>query len=228
MVAILQKSTILKVAIDTNGAAPHLHNSGEAMSNVQRSRARQPSTRKFIVSSVGLAYLGLHLLCGLGLTASYVTSVRAQIAAPTAAMTIGAFLDGLRGVVQQLEQSASSLLAQGNNSLAQQQLILAGTITQTITQISTAYAGALDKTFGQLNTAEMNTFTDLATTVNQLTNLEGKTANDVQNLVYQTQGAANQLLDRLPLTKRFRSLPRTRIHAIVVQRFGEQSCCYPM
>src|SRR5262249_16834873 len=75
------------------------------------------------------------------------SSAQARIAAPVAVMTIGSFLDGLKGLVQQREQSASSLLVQGNNSLAQQQLILAGTISQTINQISNAYGGALDKTF---------------------------------------------------------------------------------
>ena len=148
-------------------------------------------------------YFALYLTCGISVIVASSENVSAQVAAPAAAMTIGAFLDGLKGLVQQLEQSASDLLAQGNNSLAQQQLILAGTITQTINQISSAYAGALDKTFGQLNTAEMNTFTDLASTVNQLTNLESKSSDDVQKLVYKTQGAANQLLDRLPLTKHF-------------------------
>jgi hypothetical protein len=127
----------------------------------------------------------------------------AQVAVPAATMAIGTFLNGLKDLVQQLERSASALLSQGNNSLAQQQLILAGTIQQTIDQISTAYAGALDKTFGQLNTAELNTFSDLASTVNQLTHLEGRAASDVQALVYRTQGAANQLIDRLPLTKRY-------------------------
>ncbi len=143
------------------------------------------------------------LLFAFGAMVSSIEDGRAQIAAPVAAMTIGAFLDGLKSLVQQLEQSASSLLAQGNNSLAQQQLILAGTIKQTIDQVSSAYGGALDKTFGELNTAEMNTFNDLASTVNQLTHLEDKTSGDVQKLIYKTQGAANQLLDRLPLSKRF-------------------------
>lgn len=35
-----------------------------------------------------------------------------------------------------------SLISQGNNALAQQQLIVAGTLKQTIQQVSDAYAGA--------------------------------------------------------------------------------------
>jgi hypothetical protein len=118
------------------------------------------------------------------------------------AVTVGAFLDGLRSIVQQLETSASALISQGNNALAQQQIILAGTLQATIQQVATAYAGSLDKTFAQINTTEFNTFKNISEVVGQFTDLEGKTSTDVQNLVYRTQGAANQLLDRIPLVEK--------------------------
>ncbi|MDU0923283.1 hypothetical protein RXR22_23960 [Raoultella ornithinolytica] len=118
------------------------------------------------------------------------------------AVTIGAFLDGLRGVVQQLETSSSALISQGNNSLAQQQLILAGTLQATIQQVATAYSGSLDKTFAQIDTTEFNTFKNVSDLADKMTNLENKSSTDIQDLVYKTQGASNQLLDRIPLIEK--------------------------
>ncbi|MET4493546.1 hypothetical protein [Bradyrhizobium sp. LA7.1] len=132
------------------------------------------------------------------------TSASAQIvAAGVAAGTIGAFLDGLRATVKQLEDSAHSLIDHGNIALAQQQMLLAGIISRTIEQVSSAYANALDKTFSQLSVAEQNTFKGLSEQVDALSGLEDKTSSDVQQVIYKTQGAANQLLDRLPFGERY-------------------------
>jgi hypothetical protein len=128
----------------------------------------------------------------------------AQVAgAAIAAGTVGAFLDGLRSTVKQLEDSAHSLIDHGNIALAQQQMLLAGILSRTIEQTAAAYGNALDKTFAQLSVAEQNTFKELADQVNSVSKLEDKSATDVQGIVYKTQGAANQLLDRLPIGERY-------------------------
>jgi len=68
----------------------------------------------------------------------------AQIAgAAVAAGTVGAFLDGLRSTVKQLEDSAHSLIDHGNIALAQQQMLLAGILSRTIEQTAAAYGNAL-------------------------------------------------------------------------------------
>jgi hypothetical protein len=105
--------------------------------------------------------------------------------------------------VKQLEDSAHSLIDHGNIALAQQQMLLAGIISRTIEQLSVVYGNALDKTFSQLSVAEQNTFKNLADQVNGLGNLEGKTFRDIQDSIYKTQGAANQLLDRVPFGSRY-------------------------
>ncbi|UCI19917.1 hypothetical protein FJ970_02795 [Mesorhizobium sp. B2-1-8] len=120
-----------------------------------------------------------------------------------AAGTVGAFLDGLRATVKQLEDSAHSLIDHGNIALAQQQMLLAGIISKTIDQVSSAYADSLGKTMSQLSIAEQNTFTGLAEQIDALNHLEDKTSGDIQQVIYKTQGAANQLLDVLPFTERY-------------------------
>jgi hypothetical protein len=130
-----------------------------------------------------------------------ITRAHAQVA-ETAALTIGATLEGLRNIVKQLETSASFLLAQGNNALAQQQMLLAGILKSTIEHASVAYADSLNKTFSQMDVAEKNAFDDLFVITKQLSTLEKQTANDVQAIIYKTQGAANQILNRVPLIKR--------------------------
>jgi hypothetical protein len=119
-----------------------------------------------------------------------------------AAVTIGTLLNGLSSLVSQLQASASQLLAQGNNDLAQQQLLLAGTLSQLIKQTQDAYADALNKTADQLNTAELNVRKTLIDETNLVADIESKTAKDAQSVVYQTQGAVNQMLDKLPLVKK--------------------------
>lgn len=126
---------------------------------------------------------------------------RAQAGA-VSAVTVGAALEGLRNIVKQLEQSASFLLSQGNNALAQQQMLLAGILKSVIEQASVAYADSLNKTFNQLNVAEQNAFNDLFATTKQFSDLEKQTSKDVQATIYKTQGAANQILNRIPLVKK--------------------------
>jgi len=112
-------------------------------------------------------------------------------------------LQGLRDVIQQLETSAHSLIDQGNIALGQQQMLLAGILQQTLEKVGSTYSTALNTTFGQLSVAEQNTFSQLFDSVNKIKDLEKSTSADVQTVVYQTQGAANQLLDRLPLVAKY-------------------------
>ncbi|MCP3414207.1 hypothetical protein NLM16_08855 [Bradyrhizobium brasilense] len=143
------------------------------------------------------------VLASLTLVQAPAPTAAQVVTAGLAAGTIGAFLDGLRSTVKQLEDSAHSLIDHGNIALAQQQMLLAGIISRTIDQVSAAYADALSKTFDQLSVAEQNTFKGLADQVDSLNTLEGKTSADVQQAIYKTQGAANQLLDRLPFGERY-------------------------
>ncbi|KSV76035.1 hypothetical protein N185_16435 [Sinorhizobium sp. GW3] len=131
------------------------------------------------------------------------TATAQNLVGSLAGGTIGGFLDGLRATVKQLEDSAHSLIDHGNVALAQQQMLLAGILTKTIDQISAAYADNLDRTFSQISQAEQNTFSALADQVDQISSLEQSTNADIQAGIYKVQGAANQLVDRLPLTKKF-------------------------
>lgn len=126
-----------------------------------------------------------------------VTPARAQ--GPATAITFAALIDSVNGLIKTLESSARALLEQGNDALAQQQLILASTLRSTIKQIQDAYASSLQKTYDALTVTEKNTFDNLKDLAN---NVEKQMSQDVSDLVFQTQSAANQLLDRLPLTHR--------------------------
>ncbi|WP_156384837.1 hypothetical protein [Rhizobium sp. Leaf453] len=125
------------------------------------------------------------------------------LAGSLAGGSVGSFLEGLRATVKQIEDSAHSLIDHGNIAAAQQQMLLAGILKQTIEQIAAAYADSLGKTFSQISQAEQNTFTALADQVDQLSALENATNQDIQASIYRVQGAANQLVDRLPFTKHF-------------------------
>ncbi|GAA6176443.1 hypothetical protein [Sulfitobacter pacificus] len=126
--------------------------------------------------------------------------VETAIAAST---TLGALFSGLNDVVNEIEEGASNLLAQGNMAAAQQQMLLAGILEQTIKQLEVAYSNSIDKTFSSFSVAEQNTFTALQAQVSQIDGLLDGSASDVQEIIYQSQGAANQLLDRIPLTSSF-------------------------
>ncbi|WP_369789581.1 hypothetical protein [Rouxiella sp. WC2420] len=117
-----------------------------------------------------------------------------------AGMTVGQIINGVKDVVRQVEQSASSLLEQGNNGLAQQQMILAGILKGTVDQMEKAYQGSMEKTFDQLNTTQANTFKDLERLSNGVIKDMG---NNVQSAIYQAQGSANQLLNKLPFTDHY-------------------------
>jgi hypothetical protein len=115
-------------------------------------------------------------------------------------MTPAGFVREMGGIVRQMEQSASSLMAQGNGEMAQQQLLMADLLKQVIQQVSTAYVDSMNKTFAQLNVTETNTFRDIRELAKRLTNVQGKLTKDVQATIYKSQEVANQLLDRLPFS----------------------------
>lgn len=124
-------------------------------------------------------------------------------AAALAGGTIGGFIDGLKSLVKELEDSAHSLIDHGNTALGQQQMVLAGIISKVIEQLSTAYGNALGKTFEEISGAERDTFSSVTQSIGDINKLREMTATDIQNAIYKTQGAANQLIDRLPLTERY-------------------------
>jgi hypothetical protein len=106
----------------------------------------------------------------------------------------------MQAFIQTLEASAHSLLEQGNAIAAQQQLLLAGTLQGTIRQLQEAYKGSMDKTFDGLETQQGNAFKRLQLTLQDASKLENRTASDLNQIVTNTQDAANQLMDRMPLT----------------------------
>lgn len=123
----------------------------------------------------------------------------AQTSLPVS-LTIGDFMRSLQVFVQTLESSARSLLDQGNNVAAQQQLLLAGTLKGTITQLQQAYGDSMTKTFDKLDVAQGNAFKQLQMAVVDASKLENRSASDLNQIVRNTQDAANQVLDRMPLT----------------------------
>ncbi|MGR9400222.1 hypothetical protein ACU8M5_10795 [Rhizobium leguminosarum] len=132
-------------------------------------------------------------------------SISSPIAAQTpatigATMTIGALFAGLKDVISKLEESSHNLLDHGNIVAAQQQMLLAGILKQTIQQAEDAYANSLNKTFSSLSVAEQNTFTDLNEQFKNAESILDGTTTNVQETIYKAQGAANQLLDRLPFS----------------------------
>jgi hypothetical protein len=153
-------------------------------------------TRSLVILTTALTFS-----LGLGFPVSGPQDSLAQDA--LTAVTIGQFMQGLHDVIQQLETSAHSLIDQGNIALGQQQMLLAGILQQTLDKVGSTYAKALNTTFGQLSVAEQNSFSQLYETINKMKDLEAHTASDVQAIVYQTQGAANQLLDRLPFVDKY-------------------------
>lgn len=139
------------------------------------------------------AVLGCSLLIGVP---AHINISSAQ----STAVTLGALFEHIEGVVRRLETSARSLLDQGNNIAAQQQLLLAGTLQGTVRQLQKAYADSLDKTFDRLDTTQANAFRQLQSTVDHVSILENQTAQHLQELVTGAQDAVNQVMDRMPLT----------------------------
>lgn len=123
----------------------------------------------------------------------------ARAQGPATVATFAVLIQEIQGLIKDLESSARALIEQGNNALAQQQLLLAATLRGTISQVQAAYSSSLQKTYDALTVTEKNTFDNLKDLANEVQTQMKQGASD---LIYQTQSAANQLLDRLPLTRR--------------------------
>jgi hypothetical protein len=115
------------------------------------------------------------------------------------ALTIGAAIQSLSDLANQLENAAQSLIQQGNTALAQQQMLAAGILKQLINQLSTTYKGRLDDTFEKLGTAQSNVANDVSDVLSTVKRLEKGTTEDAQATIYKMQGGVNQILNKLPL-----------------------------
>ena len=82
-------------------------------------------------------------------------------------------------------------------------MLLAGTIQAAIARIEKAYAESLQKTYDAFTVSEKNTFADLERLLKNLNQSALDMNQNVDSLVYKTQGSLNQLLDRLPLIDRY-------------------------
>jgi hypothetical protein len=111
-------------------------------------------------------------------------------------------ISGLKGLAKQIEDSGHSLIEHGNAALGQQQVLMASTLNATISQFEQAYKNSLNLTFDKVDVQAQNAYKELDKTVKNADKIRTATVTDAQHLIYQTQGAANQLLAILPLTKR--------------------------
>ena len=116
--------------------------------------------------------------------------------------TLTGLVSGLKGLAKQIEDSGHSLIEHGNAVLGQQQVLMASTLNATISQFEQAYKSSLTLTFEKVDVQTQNAYKELDKTVKDADRIRAATVTDAQNLIYQTQGAANQLLGTLPFTKR--------------------------
>ena len=156
----------------------------------------------------------LCILCCLATTAGY--SEPPQAAANI--LTFTALIQEVEGLVKTIESSARALIEQGNTSLAQQQLLLAATLDQTDKSVQSAYQSALNDTYTKLGTEEKNVFDNLKNLANGLQDIEKNTNADLSDRIYQTQSAANQILDRLPFSSHYPILVGAKIKGFLDQR----------
>jgi hypothetical protein len=110
-------------------------------------------------------------------------------------------LDGVSEIVKQLEQSAANLIDQGNHALATQQLLLAGMLRGVLNDLSATYKDALSQTANTVAVGESNLERDVRRIIKDTHAVVQGTAAEAHAVIYQTQGAINQLLSRLPLTR---------------------------
>jgi hypothetical protein len=139
------------------------------------------------------------LLCN----SSCVPSANAQVPEIIAGgATLSGLISGLKGLAKQIEDSGHSLIEHGNAALGQQQVLMASTLNATISQFEEAYKSSLTLTFDKVDVQTQNAYKELNKTVKDANRIRSDTVTDAQHLIYQTQGAANQLLGTLPFTKR--------------------------
>ncbi len=169
--------------------------------------ARRTSTSDKLISLVCL--LSIVLNGGAGWT---------QAPPLAAGVTFTVLLQEIEKLVKTIESSARALMEQGNTSLAQQQLLLAATLENTGKNIKDAYQSSLQKTYDDLSSQEKTVYDHLKDLANSLENIEQQTNADISDRIYQTQTAANQILDRLPFTKRAPFLAGTKVKGFLDSR----------
>jgi len=116
--------------------------------------------------------------------------------------TVTGLISGLKGLAKQIEDSGHSLIDHGNAALGQQQVLMASTLSATIAQFEQAYKSSLTVTFDKVDVQTQNAYKALDKTVKDADKIRSSTVADAQRLIYQTQGAANQLLSTLPFSNR--------------------------
>jgi len=141
-----------------------------------------------------LALLCVALLLGLHPSAS-------RAAVPD--LTVGLIADRLHSLINDLNQTGSNLIEQGNNAAAEQQFLLAGLLQGTLDQIDKVYGNQMRSTVESIGGVEKDAFLNLNQSLDKVSGLETKTVRDLQSLVQQTQSAGNQLLSAIPFTKRY-------------------------
>ncbi len=127
----------------------------------------------------------------LGILLATTSLPEAQVAA---GLTGAALIAQLRGIVNEFEEAAQSLIAQGNNALAQQQMLLAGILESTIDQVETAYSDSLGETLSTVSVAEQAVFADLREQVEGAKDLVGKTDAAVRVMLTRSLKKLHQLL----------------------------------
>jgi hypothetical protein len=120
---------------------------------------------------------------------------------PGAARLIG-LVSGLSDLAKQIEDSGHSLIDHGNAAFGQQQVLMASTLNATIAQFEKAYKSSLTLTFDKIDVPTQNAYRALNKTVKDADKIRTATVADAQRLIYQAQGAANQLLGTLPFATR--------------------------
>lgn len=131
-----------------------------------------------------------------------VAPVYAQAPAIAGAAAVSGLISGLKDLVKQIEDSGHSLIEHGNVALGQQQVLMASTLSATISQFQEAYKSSLTLTFDKVDVQTQNAYKSLDSLVKNADKIRASTVADAQHLIYKTQGAANQLLGTLPFAKR--------------------------
>ena len=118
-----------------------------------------------------------------------------------AAGTIGATLAEAKSLVDKIEKAGHSLIDHGDVVAGRQQLLLAATLRSTIEKTEQSCSNILDKAADSVDAQRQGAARDLRDLARRASEMEGKTAADVQNSIYSTASQANAILGRLPFVK---------------------------
>src|SRR5580704_6104362 len=76
-------------------------------------------------------------------------------------MSLAGLISGLKGLVKQMEDSGHSLIEHSNAALGQQQVLMASTLSATISQFEQAYKSSLTVTFDKVDVQTQNAYKEL-------------------------------------------------------------------